>query len=130
MFRVLIPEYDLANPGHRADLLIFRDGTSQNVEVEWTTSRFNHGPQVAATHYANDSGFVMALQDDRAKAKSYTAGLDIVEINPEEFFWWFAKNAIRLIGATIAVQTERNRPRERKHRVIYEGKLGEAEPGS
>ena len=45
-FKVLILEYGLANPEHRTDFkLIFNDGTNQNVEVEWTTSRFNHGEQ-------------------------------------------------------------------------------------
>lgn len=127
-FKVLIPEYVLDNPPHRADFrLIFKDSTSQNIEVEWTTSRFRHGAEVATAHYSKDSGYLIVLQDDRNKAPSYLAGLDVIEIDPEEFFWWFAKSAPRILGATIAVHTDRYRPRERKYWVIYVGKLGNAE---
>jgi hypothetical protein len=51
----------------------------------------------------------------------------VVPIDPEEFFWWFAKSSPRILGATIAVHTERYRMRERKYWVIYVGKLGNAE---
>lgn len=127
-FRVLIPEYELASPRHRADFrLIFRDGTNQNIEVEWTTSRFRHGEQVATSHYSGESGFLIVLQDDRTRAQPYVTSLDVVQIDPEEFFWWFAKSAPRILGATIAVHTERYRVREPKYWVIYVGKLGNAE---
>ena len=126
-FRVLIPEYELAAPRHRADFrLIFKDGTNQNVEVEWTTSRFSHGSQVASTHYAGGLCFLVVLQDDKDQAPSYLSALDVVRINPEEFFWWFAKNAPMILGATMAVHTPR-RIREPKYWVIYVGKLGNAE---
>jgi len=127
-FKVLIPEYGLHSPPHRADFrLIFKDNMSQNIEVEWTSSRFQHGAQVAATHYSAESGYLVVLQDDRNKAPSYLADLDVVQIDPEEFFWWFAKSAPRILGATIAVHTDRYRPRERKYWVIYVGKMGNAE---
>ena len=126
-FRVMIPEYRLESPAHRTDFrLIFKDGTSQNVEIEWTTSRFKHGQQVAANHYGNGAGFLIVLQDDKSDAPTYTAGLDVVQLDPEEFFWWFAKSAPRILGATIAVHTDR-RLREPKYWVIYIGKEGNAE---
>lgn len=127
-FRVLIPEYELSNPRHRTDFkLIFRDGLSQNVEVEWTTSRFKHGQAVSEKHYSNGSGFLVVLQDDQERAPSYVQGLEIVQIDPQEFFWWFAKSAPRILGATIAVHTERYRVREPKYWIIYVGKVGNAE---
>lgn len=93
-FRVLIPEYVVTNPDHRTDFrVIFNDKTNNNVEVEWTTSRFRHGQQVALTHYSKELGFVIVLQDDRSRALPYTKEINVVEIDPEEFFWWFAKNA-------------------------------------
>ncbi len=127
-FRVLIPEYVLSNPDHRTDFkLIFADGTHRNVEVEWTTSRFRHGEEVALTHYSKESGFVIVLQDDRAHAPPYTSNIEVVAIDPEEFFWWFAKNAPRLLGATIALHTDGYQVRETKYWVIYVGKFGGAE---
>lgn len=126
-FRVLVPEYPLDSPAHRTDFrLIFNDGTVRNIEVEWTTSRFRHGEQVAINHYSNQKGFLIVLQDDRGDAPAYASSLDVVQIDPEEFFWWFAKNAPRILGATIAVHTDR-RLREPKYWVIYVGKLGNAE---
>lgn len=127
-FRVLIPEYPLSNPDHRTDFrLIFNDGTNRNVEVEWTTSRFHHGGDTALAHYSKDAGFVVVLQDDRSHAPSYTNDIVVVAIDPEEFFWWFAKNAPRLLGATIALHADGYQVRETKYWVIYVGKEGGAE---
>jgi hypothetical protein len=127
-FRVLIPEYIVADPPHRTDFrIIFNDNTNANVEVEWTTSKFRHGPNVALTHYTKDNGFLLVLQDDRNRAESYTKDVNVVQIDPEEFFWWFAKNAPRLLGATMALHTDGYQVRETKYWVIYVGKLGGAE---
>jgi len=126
--RVLIPEYDLTNPTHRADFrLIFRDRTWQNIEVEWTTSRFVHPQEAVEAHYADGRGFLLTLEDDRDRARSYVKSLDVVEIDPREFSWWFSKNARKLLDATIAVHTEAYAVRQRKHWVIYVGKQGGAE---
>ncbi|MCL4340139.1 MAG: hypothetical protein M1388_03290 [Thaumarchaeota archaeon] len=127
-FRVLIPEYELKSPSHRTDFrLIFKDDSSQNVEVEWTTSRYNHGEAVAKAHYSNNKGYLIVLQNDSSKAASYVRGLDIVEIDPEEFFWWFIINASRLVGATIASHTDNYAPRARRYWIIYVGKEGGAQ---
>jgi hypothetical protein len=104
-FKVLIPEYNLTNPKHRTDFrLIFDDNTpDQNIEVEWTTSRFKHGKQteqIALTHYAKGKGFFVVLQDDKNHGQLYLQRIESIPIDGKEFFWWFAKRAPRLLGAT------------------------------
>jgi hypothetical protein len=122
-FRVLIPEYDLHRPHHRTDFrLIFRDGIAQNIEVEWTTSRFRHGKATAKNHYSNGKGFVIVLEDDRSRAADYTKSLDVIEISAEEFSWWFSKNARRILDSTIAVHAASYHVRQRKYWVVYVGK--------
>jgi hypothetical protein len=127
-FKVLIPEYDLKEPNHRADFrLIFPDKFAQNIEVEWKTSRFKHGEQVAKAHYADENGFILTLEDDRDKAPDYVKALDVREIDPEEFSWWFSKRAKTLLDSTIAAHTESYSVRPRKYWVIYVGKRGKAQ---
>jgi hypothetical protein len=127
-FKVLIPEYDLTNPTHRADFrLIFRDKSTQNIEVEWTTSKFKHGEEVARTHYANEKGFLLTLENDRDNAADYAKTLDVVEIDPQEFSWWFSRNARTLLDSTIAAHTDSYSVRPPKYWVIYIGKGGGAE---
>ena len=128
-FTVLVPEYPLHRPSHRTDFrLVLGKNTTQNIEVEWATSRFRHGDKADDAHYSKGAGFVDVLQDDVAKSASYMRNLklEIVPVDAEDFFWWFANNAPRLLGGTMAVHTNR-RMRETKQWVIYVGRQGEAE---
>lgn len=127
-FRVLIPEYDLTSPKHRADFrLIFRDKSAQNIEVEWTTSRFKHGAEVVREHYADGKGFLVVLDDDRNLAPDYVQSIEAVRIPPREFSWWFSKRARTLLDSTIAARTESYSVRPPKYWVIYLGKQGGAD---
>jgi len=65
-FHVLIPEYDLEHPVHRTDFrLFFKDRSSQNIEVEWSSSSFKHSEDIAKTHYSDGRGFILVLDDNR-----------------------------------------------------------------
>lgn len=128
-FKVLIPEYDLSTPRHRTDFrLIFKNNSgqrAQNIEVEWTTSRFKHGAEVVREHYADGKGFLVVLDDDRDAAPDHMRPLEVVRIPTREFSWWFSKRARILLDSTIAAHTEsytlhylrRNARKERPFRL-------------
>lgn len=125
-FKVLIPEYPLVNPGYRADFrLLFKGSPAVNVEIEWATSNFHrhHGAEVAAAHYAGGKGFLIVLDDDREGSAPYLRSLDVVKIDPDEFSWWFDKNAKMLMDTTIAYHASEARSQRRRYWVVYLGRV-------
>jgi len=130
--KVVIPEYQIRSPPHRADLrLIFNDSSTQNVELKWATSGFakNQGEEIATAHYSNNQGYLMVVKDDRndLKKDDWLRELDVVTIPAENFSWWFAKKAQRFLDGTIALYAPEVVVRERKYWVIYISKSGDSD---
>ena len=61
------------------------------------------------------------LDDDKERARDFLRGVDVVTVEPEEFYWWFSNNANQIVDSSIASLVREYKRREPKYWVIYVG---------
>jgi hypothetical protein len=120
--KIIIPEFNKRK--HRVDfLIILKNGSEINLEVEWTTSKFNHDFR----HYVNKKGYIIVLHNDidNIKEKNLVKynklkEIDIININNECFKQWFILNSDRILSETMSSYHPDIKIRESpKYWVIY-----------
>jgi len=103
---------------HKTDLrVIYNDDSFHNIEVEWKTSKFNHGKKVYEECYNEHKGFIIVLENDQLH--NYMDLSDINEINPESFSFWFLKRAKKIVDGTIGNYVSNYISRSQKIWLIY-----------
>lgn len=123
--KVIIPEFPIKyidNKGneriHKSDFrIIFKDNEYVNIEVEWKTSRFNHGKEVYDIAYKENNGFLVVIKND--EGNEYIEKENIVEINAESFSFWFLRKSKHIIDGTISNYIEDYNSRSRKNWVVF-----------
>jgi len=106
--KVVIPEFQLpqtakTKTGHNTDFrVVFKDGSTLNIEVEWQVGKFSsHGKEIYDVYYSSDKGIIVALEDDE-KLSYIDRKKNVVILSPNEFSFWFSKRARSIINTTIS----------------------------
>ncbi|MDC7719490.1 hypothetical protein PNF31_01535 [Priestia megaterium] len=129
--KVIIPEFPLNENGinHITDFRVILNDVNEtafNVEVEWATSKFNHGEDVFNQYYADGKGFVIALQKD--DSFNYMDDQSVSILDPEQLSYWFLSRAKNIVDGTISNHLKDYSPRNRKYWVIYISSSGGSIP--
>ncbi|QLY81916.1 hypothetical protein [Clostridium intestinale] len=126
--KVIIPEFPINymdNLGtsrvHKADFrIVYKDNSYLNIEVEWKTSRFQHGKEVYKTAYENKKGFLIVIENDiDIKPIDFINKEDVVKIDAEQFSYWFLKRAKHIIDGTISNYAQGYKSRSKKNWIVF-----------
>ncbi|MBN9654710.1 hypothetical protein J0K78_10585 [Halobacillus sp. GSS1] len=124
--KVIIPEFPLQENhiNHITDFkVILSDGSSFNIEVEWSVSKFkSHGKEVYNQYYANGKGFIITLDNDISL--DYINPDSVSVIDPEKLSYWFLHRAKHIVDSTISNHVTDYNSRTKKYWVVYLSKSG------